>query len=35
MDRIINIALVGHVANGKTTLVNALTGVNTKRTKNW
>ncbi len=31
MDRIINIALVGHVANGKTTLVNALTGVNTKR----
>ncbi len=29
--RIINIALVGHVANGKTTLVNALTGVNTKR----
>ncbi len=31
LDRIINIALVGHVANGKTTLVNALTGVNTKR----
>ena len=32
--RIINIALVGHVANGKTTLVNALTGVNTKRSAN-
>ncbi len=31
LNRIINIALVGHVANGKTTLVNALTGVNTKR----
>lgn len=31
MERILNIALVGHVANGKTTLVNALTGVNTKR----
>lgn len=34
MDRIINIALVGHVANGKTTLVNAFTGVNTKRSSN-
>jgi translation initiation factor 2 subunit 3 len=31
MERIINIALVGHVSNGKTTLVNALTGINTKR----
>lgn len=30
-ERIINIALVGHVANGKTTLVEALTGTNTKR----
>jgi len=31
MIEVYNIALVGHVANGKTTLVNALTGVNTKR----
>jgi len=31
MERIINVALVGHVANGKTTLVGALSGVNTKR----
>lgn len=30
-DRYINLALVGHVSNGKTTLVNALTNVNTKR----
>lgn len=27
----INVGLVGHVSNGKTTLVKALTGVNTKR----
>lgn len=30
-DRYINLALVGHVSNGKTTLVNALTNVNTKQ----
>lgn len=29
--RYLNIALVGHVANGKTTLVNALTSVDTKK----
>src|SRR3990167_11509488 len=29
--KFINIGLVGHVANGKTTLVKALTAVNTKR----
>lgn len=31
MSRIINIALVGHVANGKTTLVNSLSKINTKK----
>lgn len=31
MTKIYNVALVGHVANGKTTLVRSLTGVNTKR----
>lgn len=31
IDRYINLAIVGHVSNGKTTLVNALTGVDTKR----
>ena len=31
MNSIFNVALVGHVANGKTTLVDALTQVNTKR----
>jgi len=30
----INIGLVGHVSNGKTTLVKCLTGVNTKRNSN-
>lgn len=30
-DRYINLAVVGHVSNGKTTLVNALTNVDTKR----
>lgn len=31
---VINIGMVGHVMNGKTTLVNKLTGVNTKKHKN-
>lgn len=30
-EKYVNIALIGHVSNGKTTLVKALTGVNTKR----